>query len=403
MRIGLIARVLFAGLSMFYLLTIWVDPPDPLRTTDSQSYWFTASSLVENGEFRERFDTGTTPSTWRPPLTALVLAAAIKTGLQPSSILTVYCLLVILSAYLLSRGTRYLGASDETAFVSACVLLLHPETFFSTRGLMSEALFLVLASSAVYFCLRGSHYCAGTGHRHAVGWFLFSGLLSGLALLTRSVMVAFLPGLILIIVTGVRRRSEKDQVFARRLLHLSIFALGVIFVVVPWQIRNQRVLHDFVFINTAASYNLFIGNVYDSSVLEDERARERIRMLRSKRSEAEVARILRNESLLFILRNPAESLSRFVRNSMGYWTEARSLYGSILQLILLGASVWVLRMRHPTVTIPLLIIPILLTMLHSLTFLDPRFFLPSLIPCSLLTAVLFDAKEKHRLTPAVKS
>ena len=74
---------------------------DPLHFDDSKSYWFTAGALVEKGCFLERFDTGTEPTTWRPPLTAILLYSMRALGFEPAQVIVIQKILTFLTSLLL--------------------------------------------------------------------------------------------------------------------------------------------------------------------------------------------------------------------------------------------------------------------------------------------------------------
>ncbi|MCK5619445.1 MAG: hypothetical protein KAJ17_08595, partial [Candidatus Krumholzibacteria bacterium] len=116
-------------LYLSYLAGFLLAPPDPLRYSDSESLWFTAGTILEEWQFRERFDTGTVPTTWRPPLTALFLAGCRSIGLGPNHVLIANLLFVALTVFFIFLICRGTGVSTAVAACVSALYLCHPLTY----------------------------------------------------------------------------------------------------------------------------------------------------------------------------------------------------------------------------------------------------------------------------------
>jgi hypothetical protein len=99
-----------------------------------------------------------------------------------------------------------------------------------------------------------------------------SGALFGLATLTRSLTLGFLPlaALWLLLRTDGRRPTTDDQPLARRKIHLFglrrasaqralVFVLCSALVILPWTVYNSRVFGGLVLIDTSGAFNLMLG------------------------------------------------------------------------------------------------------------------------------------------------
>ena len=178
-----------------YLVSLLLNPPDPLATSDAQSYWYTAGQLLEEHQFRERFDTGTIPSTWRPPLTAVFLSGARLMGLQTLHVLWLYWAMTMCTALIIFFSARELTSDKSLSLLAGFIYLAHPQTYINSRVIMSETPFMLLLSGSLFLVLLGT----SNRQRNAssfMGILVIAGLLFGLSLLCRTVAVAFLPGLL---------------------------------------------------------------------------------------------------------------------------------------------------------------------------------------------------------------
>ena len=69
------------------------------------------------------------PTTWRPPLTALFLAACRSIGFSPNHVLIVNLLLVALTVFFIFLICRGNGVSTAVAACVSALYLCHPLTY----------------------------------------------------------------------------------------------------------------------------------------------------------------------------------------------------------------------------------------------------------------------------------
>ena len=264
------AALIILPLAAYAALLLYI-PPDPLQTSDAKSYWFTAGELLEKHEFRERFDTGTTPSTWRPPLTAIFLAISRLTGLEASEILWINWVMVAVTAAVIIAAARELTSSKWTPYLAGFIYLAHPQTYLASRVLMSETPYMLVLSVCLLTALRSTR-TAQRMSRVPYLLLLAVGLFYGLSLLARTVSLALLPGLVVLLIARSRAAIHRTLHIRAVASRAAIFVAGTALVIVPWQIRNHHIHDSFVFISTAGSYNLYIGVVHNTSGLRDAEA-----------------------------------------------------------------------------------------------------------------------------------
>lgn len=132
-------------------------------------------------------------------------------------------------------------ATPKEALAAGLVCCAYPPLVVSTSEIMTELLFTVLLLLALSLLLRRERVALAAG-----------GALIGCALLTRPVLLFFLP--FLAIWTARRDRGAAWQA-------LAWLAAGLLLIMLPWTIRNHERLHGFVPLSTIgglALYNSYV-------------------------------------------------------------------------------------------------------------------------------------------------
>ncbi|ARO86526.1 glycosyl transferase [Nitrosospira lacus] len=154
--------------------------------------------------------------------------------------------------------TRRIFRSEAAARLGVLLLTIYPNNIAYTSFLLTEIYFTFLLLFAVYLYIA----------RRGWIWILVSGLIFGLAALTKP-QIVFLPGL-LVLFRIFGPKSETN-------LHEDIvkgFAIYVIMaaVLVPWAVRNTQVFGEVVLISTNGGATLLTGNnpTADGSYVEND-------------------------------------------------------------------------------------------------------------------------------------
>jgi 4-amino-4-deoxy-L-arabinose transferase-like glycosyltransferase len=136
-----------------------------------------------------------------------------------------------------------LGLSPRAARLAGGLVALYPILWLYPIGLASENTFLplvVLGLLATLAAARGLHPWAAVG----------AGLALGAATLTRGALALFLP----ISAIWLWRTSPRSGLRQAALLTVAASAA-----LIPWMVRNSRILGRPAFVENSAGYNLFIG------------------------------------------------------------------------------------------------------------------------------------------------
>jgi 4-amino-4-deoxy-L-arabinose transferase-like glycosyltransferase len=142
-----------------------------------------------------------------------------------------------------------LGLARRAAILAGGTVALYPILLFYPLALASENLSTVLLLAGTIVLLKAVD-------DRGAGASASAGLLLGLATLTRSTVVLFLPlGAAALWV----RTGSPAQGVRRGWRNALVFALAACLVVVPWAIRNSLLLGRPAFVENSLGYNLFVS------------------------------------------------------------------------------------------------------------------------------------------------
>ena len=242
------------------------------------------------------------PTAFRPPLYPLLLAglyAVVGPSDTAGRILQVLIgtAVVALTGLIAFQlwGWRVAGVALGLSAVFAPAIVLG-------RILLSEPLFVLLMLMAIAAGLQARR------RPRDWRWPLATGLLCGLAMLTRSAGIALTPCIALLVWAGRPRFSRSS------LLAPVIVLLAAAATLVPWTVRNAVVLHRLIPITDQGGYTL--AGVYNSSAARDsitpwlwrspfEDPTNRLIMASTTATESTVSSRLGSAALRFIADHPA--------------------------------------------------------------------------------------------------
>jgi len=189
------------------------------------------------------------------------LLTAIYALAGPGNQLAVRLLQIVLNAslpfFVFAVARRWLREGRAPALAGLLVALYLPLTYWSS-AVLSDGLAVWLLAAAVWTWSKGSPAQENTGVR-AAAWCLLAGMLTGLAALTRPVLLLLGPCLAL---TGVRARKWA----------VLVMIGGWLIAVAPWTIRNYLVADSFIPVSLGSGYNLWLGNAEAIGITEIRRA-----------------------------------------------------------------------------------------------------------------------------------
>jgi len=177
---------------------------------------------------------------------------------------------------------------------AALVLTLLPSQTFYAVPLMSDMFFGLLLLALLWVITKKA-----TGYNASL-----AGLLLGLAMLTRPTLL-FFPLVLLLY------RLVRDKDWKRALVHAVIIILAAEAVLLPWQIRNYRLFHQFVLVSTNGGHHLWMGNNPQARggflPVEWHATRQQLKYM-STLSEAEADRYALRQGLNYIAQHPLQAI-----------------------------------------------------------------------------------------------
>jgi 4-amino-4-deoxy-L-arabinose transferase-like glycosyltransferase len=238
--VALAVRLLFVG--FWYL-----NGQGARVASDAEIYREIAGNIEEGKGFRMNGE----PTARRPPLYPLWVAFFIKGGCYPLGVRLGDAVLGALSCFFVFGIGRELFGRRAGGLAAVFFAV----DYISVRqivSLLSETLFVFLLFASFYLLVLGQK-------RHRRSLFFWSGVLGGLTLLTRDVLLLYYPFLILWLLfeTGAPCRQS--------LMRAGFLMLGLIIAAGPWVLRNSLVFHKPTLITLSAGLTFYVANNPTSS------------------------------------------------------------------------------------------------------------------------------------------
>lgn len=166
-----------------------------------------------------------------------------------------FAVISALACVLAYLAGRELTGRRSAALLGGILCALYPPLVWHGVQLMTEPLFIFLTVACLYLLLL---------HRRTARWrwLVLAGLAAGLATLTRSVFVGFVP-FIAVWLWWIHRCSW------RGVWRAAVLGAIVLAVMAPWIIRNAIVLRAFVPTTTDAGHGFYVAN--NPRALDDRR------------------------------------------------------------------------------------------------------------------------------------
>lgn len=212
---------------------------DGLKHRDPDGYWRLAKNLWNYNTFGNEY----VPTAYRPPLYPLLLTPAAPLGnrawLAIAGLHAVLGLLTVLLTWDLARDL-----APEAAWLAALLVAWDPLLVRWSAEIMTETLAAFLAILFWIWCQQAGRSALGA---------LMTGLVAGMAALTRPTFLPMLPVAALLAIFTAPSRT-------RGLLYGVLLLVGGMMLLGPWWVRNERVFHRFIPATTHGGYTLYLGN-----------------------------------------------------------------------------------------------------------------------------------------------
>lgn len=243
----------------------WLAYARPEPVSDFRHYLHAGYALLDTGTFGVGH-----PSAWRLPAYPAVLATGAVVSRDPLALaaLTVGISIVQIAATWW-LAWRIFG-SRPSAAVAAGVAAVAPALVMFAPVLASEHLLAVCVLVALAVAIgppdagdpslrrgHGDDPYAATAAAPVWRWALPAGVLLGAAVLTRGEALAYAP---VVAFVAAGRRLRTDRRIASAMGTAAVVVLGVALVVVPWMVRNERVVGPGVGLSTSSGFNFYLAH-----------------------------------------------------------------------------------------------------------------------------------------------
>jgi len=202
--------------------------------------------------FSSPFSGNTGPTAWEPPLYPFLIAGVFKvlgiytqaSALVLLSINSVFSALTCIPIFLIAK--RCFG-ERIAVWSSWAWALLPPAIFWSTRYVWETSLAALLLAVIFWLALL-------LEEKDGLGSWIAFGLLWGIAALTNTTSLLFLPG------SGLWAWYRRAKLGKRSLVGVLVASLGFAVCIAPWSLRNYVTFGKFVFIRSNFGAELRLGN-----------------------------------------------------------------------------------------------------------------------------------------------
>jgi 4-amino-4-deoxy-L-arabinose transferase-like glycosyltransferase len=241
-RITVLSLIVLAA--AFRIAVVHYLPND--TTDDSLGYEQLARNVLEHHVYSHAAEPPYEPSLVRLPGYPLFLAAIYSVfGHTNNSAVRILQALIDTGTCVLAGLLAWLWQPDErrkiaTAIAALALAAVNPFTTIYAATILTEvpATFLIVAA-----CIAATLAFREEKLEQELRWWAISGLLTGIAVLFRPEVGLVTASIGLLALVRLFRRTT--QRWRRTLLATSALAIGFIFILAPWTIRNWRTLHVF--------------------------------------------------------------------------------------------------------------------------------------------------------------
>ncbi len=402
------ALPLLACLIACTVINLYYFPPTTIFPDESR-FLSSAARLVATGEFWVNSDRA-----WEMPGTALFFAPAVWLFGTNGAVIPIrmaQSILLIAQAALAATIARRIFGRGTVEIIATILVALYPFFLFYQGLLLSEPLFdtlLVAAVAALYWWRdRGLHFDRAL---------ILTCLCFAAATYTKGTLT-FLPPIV-IAATAWARGMQFKKALGILLAATSIYAAFLS----PWWIRNATLLGSFVPFTTGAAQNLYIGNNAHNPNGGPDWTRDVDIAVAGKLfampNEVERQRAFTKLAVEYIKTHPVGFIEVTGKKFLRFWNVvpnaaefktafyaivSAASFGPILLLAIACAVRWFRRWR---VFVPIYLIVVYFTVLHTVTIASLRYRLPIepflIVMAAGLLAELFDRLlgENEHTAPA---
>ncbi len=295
-----------------------------LNIVDEQHYSAIAVTLVDHGIYGMNEEQ---PTAIRPPLYPFLISFVYKATnmFAPDHIRAIQMIISLVSGIFLYRIFKKLF-DHKSAYFGLILFLFYPSLLFFNYLVLTETIFIFLLILFFYFVMLSLE------HGKAV-FVIAAGFCIGLTSLTRSITYPMaIPLAALICFLSLKKYRLKA------FLNMALFLLIFFITLIPWSVRNYRLLDAFIPVDTMGGLNLYMGN-YEHTPLHNSWASVEVKgekaWYRGHESElkgmneAQKQKWAIQKAKEYVMENPGITLHRSIVKFANFWGIERTIIAGI--------------------------------------------------------------------------
>ncbi len=304
-------------------------PAEPLKA-DAIHYDTIAWNLSQGNGYSNQAGE---PTAFRPPAYPLFLAGIYSVaGRHLDWVRWIQAFLGATICVLVCLTARRLY-DEGCAKLAGVLCALYPPLILPTSAILTEIMFMFWLALAVY----------GLISKKTIWWRAASGSLLGMALMTRPILVFFLPFLIVWFILGRERRV---------LFSTAAFMGGMMVVTLPWVIRNYSQFGAFVPLTTSGGTSLYCSYFLPPQGFGFDPGGPAVEEYSQLLDEVSRSRYLTRKTFEYVLQNPIEVARITLIKALfliypfdGYWgtvslgSKYNVFWGILLSFSVMGIAV----------------------------------------------------------------
>ena len=221
-----------------------------------------ARSLALGHGFANPMLTDTGPTAWATPVYPYLLAGVFKifgvftesSAFAILSLNSIFSALTCIPIYLAAER----GFDARTARVAACLWAVWPYSVYLASSFVWETCLSALLFACIFWAALRLRALCENGARPGFGAWLAFGLLWGFTALTNSSALAVFPFVVAWAMWPLWRMSRAAR--ARTLESAALVLVGLMLMLLPWQLRNYRTFHQQVPMRDTFWVAFWVGN-----------------------------------------------------------------------------------------------------------------------------------------------
>jgi len=274
---------------------------------DEKNYHSIAVNLANGDGFVSSFNPFSTTS-WAPLLSYFIAFFYWIFGPHVFVVRLVQAILGTVICWIMYLIGKEL-ADEKVGLLSAAIMAFHPIFIYTVSALYPIILFTLLISIIVLLLIKF------LSQNKTIIWLALIGLLIGLAMLTRPVIIFFIPFIPLWFL------FSKKVSFLRTVRNSALIFLVAGLTIMPWTLRNYFKYEKLYFITEEGANSFFTTNIpsYDIDRSKNQENQAELRNKAAELSPQNEDKYISKQAFDFIFKSPGEFAKLYFKKFINFW------------------------------------------------------------------------------------